>query len=352
MKNNRKKTERKSVSLPPGTLVYVGEAKEGPANLHALIYDGDRIEKLPATTDAIPTPENKGVTWLQVEGVHDVDTVKRIGEVYGLHMLALEDIVNTDHRVKLDEYDGAAFLILKHLREDNGHTLRADNISIVLMPHAVLSFSVHSQEVFEPIRARIEAANGRFRSRGADYLFYTLLDSVVDHYVAIIESFDDELESLEDEILLHPSRRSVHRLHALRHRILKVRKAALPLRESIIQLSRNEDGLISVDVLLFIRDVLDHLSLVLESLEHDTAMLSGLLDLYEMHESNKMNEAMKVLTMIATVFIPLTFIAGIYGMNFRHMPELKQPWAYPAVLLLMLGVVVVLLFYFRRKRWL
>jgi magnesium transporter len=352
MKNNRKKTERKRVSLPPGTLVYVGEAKEGPAHLHAVIYDADRIEKRLVTSDAISSPENKGVTWLQVEGVHDVDTVKRIGEVYGLHMLALEDIVNTDHRAKLDEYDGAAFLILKHLREDSEHTLRAENISIVLMPHVVLSFSVNPQDVFEPVRARIEMANGRFRSRGADYLFYTLLDSVVDHYVAIIETFDDELESLEDEILLHPSRSSVHRLHALRHRILLVRKAALPLRESVIQLSRNEDSLVSADVLPFLRDVLDHLSLVLESLEHDTEVLSGLLDLYEMHESNKMNEAMKVLTMIATVFIPLTFIAGIYGMNFRHMPELKQPWAYPAVLLLMLVVVVALLFYFRKKRWL
>lgn len=317
-----------------------------------LRYDGEHVERRTLTPETIPSRMEGTITWLQVEGVHEVDTVQRIGEHYALHMLALEDIVNTQHCAKLEEYDGMVFVILKDLRDDTTGVLQEDNISIVLQRDAVLSFSEHPQTTFDPIHARIESANGRFRRRGADYLFYTLLDAVVDHYVAIIESTDDMIARLEDEVLMYPTRASMHRLHALRRRLLILRRAVLPLREAIVQLVRNEDHIISDDVLPFLRDVQDHLAMVLENIDHDHDVLSGLLDLSMSHESYRMNEVMKVLTMIATIFIPLTFIAGVYGMNFHHMPELEWSWAYPAVLLLMLGVAISLLYFFRRKRWL
>ncbi len=352
MARHLKKSQRKKIGLPPGTLVYVGDEAEGPARVRSVTYDHDNVEMRVVSVDALAAPNDAVVTWLKIEGVHDIDTVQRIGELYGLHVLVLEDIVNTEHRTKCEEYDDTAFLILKHLRMENGGALREENVSLVLMPHAVLSFSENAQDLFEPNRERIESANGRFRTRGADYLFYTLIDSVVDHYVATVERFDDMIEQLEDEVLLRPSRESVRRIHGLRRLLLQVRKAVLPLREAVIQLQRDEGGLITGDVGVFLRDVQDHLAQVLDSLEHDREVLGGLLELYMSHESNRMNEVMKVLTIIATVFIPLTFIAGVYGMNFRYMPELMQPWGYPAVLLVMLAMAIGMFAFFRRKKWL
>ncbi|MBE0644374.1 MAG: magnesium/cobalt transporter CorA [Bacteroidetes bacterium] len=352
MARHRNRTERKKVSLPPGTLVYVGDAVEGPARLRSVTYDRDNVEMRVVTADALTKADSDVVTWLKIEGVHDVDTVQRVGELYGLHMLVLEDIVNTEHRTKCDEYDDAAFLILKHLRSDDGAELHEENIALVLKHNAVLSFSEHAQDVFEPNRERIEAANGRFRTRGADYLFYTLIDSVVDHYVATVDQFDDTIEQLEDEVLLDPTRDSVHRIHGLRRKLLHLRKAVLPLREAVMQLLRNEGGLISSDVGVFLRDVQDHLAQVLDGIEHNREVLGGLLELYMSHESNRMNEVMKVLTIIATVFIPLTFIAGVYGMNFEYMPELSQPWGYPGTIAIMLSMAVGMFLFFRKKKWL
>ncbi|MGB5074033.1 MAG: magnesium/cobalt transporter CorA [Bacteroidota bacterium] len=340
------------MSLPPGTLFYVGDAVDGPARMRAVTYDLETMEKLDISNSEIPALNEKVVTWLQMEGVHDIATVQLVGERYGLHMLTLEDIVNTEHATKCDEYDDYAFLIVKHLCIENGDALREDNIALVLTRSAVLSFSEHAQDVFEPNRDRIDSANGRFRARGADYLFYTLIDSVVDHYVVIVEQFDAAIEQLEDEVLLNPTRETVHRIHALRRQMLHTRKVVLPLREALIQLLRNEGNLISDDVSVFLRDVLDHLTQVLDSVEHNREVLGGLLELYMSHESNRMNEVMKVLTIIATVFMPLTFIAGVYGMNFRHMPELDKWWGYPMTLLLMLTIAFGMFYFFRKKKWL
>lgn len=357
MARQRKRTERKKVSLPPGTLVYVGDAADGPAKIHSTTYDQDNVEKRALASDALTSgaltqSDESVVTWLQIEGVHDVDTVQRIGERYGIHMLVLEDIVNTEHQTKCEEYDAAVFLLLKHLRFDNGDALREENISLVLTHNAVLSFSENAQDVFEPNRERLEAANGRFRTRGADYLFYTLIDSVVDHYVATVEHYDDAIEHLEDEVLITPTRKSVQRIHGLRRHMLQMRKVVLPLREAVTQLLRNESRMMTKDVSMFLRDVQDHLTQVLDSVEHDREVLGGLLELYMSHESHRMNEVMKVLTIIATVFIPLTFIAGVYGMNFKYMPELEKPWGYPMALLIMLAVALGMFAFFRKKKWL
>ncbi len=352
MSKHRKRSKRKKVSLPPGTLIFVGQSSEASSKIHAVTYDHTDVIKHEYSSDALPATAEAVVTWLRIVGVHDIEAVQRVGEKYGLHMLVLEDIVNTEHPTKYDEYDDLAFLIVKHLYFDEHAALREENLAIVLSPQVVLSFSEGEQDVFAPNLDRIESANGRFRTRGADYLFYTLIDSIVDHYVETIERFDETIELLEDEVLFNPTRELVQRIHELRRHLLHMRKTVLPLREALIQMLRNESNLITDDVRMFLRDVQDHLSQVLDSVEHDREVVSGLLELYMSHESNRMNEVMKVLTIIATVFIPLTFIAGVYGMNFEHMPELSALWGYPMVLAFMFAVALGMFYFFRKKKWL
>lgn len=344
---------RKPVGLPPGTIVYTGEEREGPAALFLVHYLRDDITERSVTADELAdiAPAD-GVTWIQVRGIHDVDAVQRIGETFGLHSLTLEDIANTGHRAKIEQFDDYLFVILRHLHAEESGSLVDENIALVLTRSVVLSFSQTDQDMFDPIRERIKAAHGRFRARGADYLFYTLIDAVVDHYVNILEAADDQIEALEDEIIEQPTRETVARMHVLRRNLLQLRKAVLPLRDVLTQMQRDDADMIGDDISMFLQDVQDHVMHIIDTIESDRETIAGLLDMYMSHESNRMNEVMKVLTIIATVFIPLTFIAGVYGMNFEYMPELRFPWAYPAVLVLMAAVGVVMFVFFKRRHML
>ena len=344
---------RKPAGLPPGTIVYTGEKREGAAELFLVHYLRDDITERSVTLEELPDlAAAEGVTWIQLRGIHDVDTVQRVGESFGLHPLTLEDIANTEHRAKIEQFDDYLFVILRHLRADDHGALVDENIALVLTRSVVLSFSQTDQHMFDPIRERIKAAHGRFRARGADYLFYTLIDAVVDHHLNILEAADDKIEALEDEIIEQPSRETVARLHVLRRNLLQLRKSVLPLRDVLIQMQRDETEMIGDDISMFLQDVQDHVMQIIDTIESDRETIGGLLDMYMSHESNRMNEVMKVLTMIATVFIPLTFIAGVYGMNFEYMPELRIPWAYPAVLVLMAVVGVTMYVFFKRRHWL
>lgn len=353
VRKKKKKRQRKHAGLPPGTVWYTGELREEPSSLHATRYNTEGTSEERISADTLPAPPAAGeVQWIRMEGVHDTDTVQRIGEHYGLHALTLEDITNTVHRPKLEIFDDYLLVILHHLRRDESDVLVDEQIALVLTGSTVISFSTGKQEVFDPNRERIAAPNGRFRARGADYLFYTLIDSVVDHYVLMLESIDDNIEDREEEVLSAPTPDTIAALHDLRRILMQLRRAVLPLRDVLMQLRIDEHALISSDISVFLHDVQDHLNQVMDTIESDRESISGLIELYMTHESNRMNEVMKVLTIIATVFIPLTFIAGVYGMNFHHMPELQFPWAYPAVLGLMLLVAIVMFIYFRRKHWL
>jgi len=348
----RRKRKQKAAGLPPGTIVYTGDAREDAAELHYLRYTPDAVaEDGILTAQLTDITRKEGVHWLRVEGIHDVDTLQKVGEAFALHALTLEDITNTAHRPKLEEFEHYLVVILHHFREGEEGALEEENIALVLAQNLVLSFSAGAQDIFRPNRERIGAANGRFRARGADYLLYTLIDSVVDHYVLTLEAMDEKLEELEEAVLSDPTRETIGQLHVQRRRLLQLRRAVLPLRDVVMQLQRDELPMIGSDITMFLHDVQDHLNQVLDMIESDRETVSGLIELYMTHESNRMNEVMKVLTIIATVFIPLTFIAGIYGMNFEYMPELRYAWGYPLVLAVMLLVAIAMFIFFRRRRW-
>ncbi len=345
--------KRKQAGLPPGTVMYTGEEREDAATLRYLRYTRDEVFEESMTFDQLPElPAREGIQWIRMEGIHDVESLQRLGDAFGLHALTLEDITNTAHRPKLEEFEQYLVVILHHFAGSENDELQEENLALVLTGNTVISFSASPQTIFEPNRERIGAANGRFRARGADYLLYTLIDSVVDHYVLTLETMDERVEEFEEALLTEPQRETITLLHTQRRQLLQLRRAVMPLRDVVMQLQREEMEMIGDDISMFLHDVQDHLNQVLDMLESDRETMNGLIELYMTHESNRMNEVMKVLTIIATVFIPLTFIAGVYGMNFQHMPELHAAWGYPVVLLVMLVVAGGMFLFFRRRHWL
>lgn len=340
--------------LPPGELLHVGTAPEGPVSISVLDYNESDIDERADETpdDCIPFRDSATVTWINVDGVQDLRIVERFGEIFGLHPLTLEDIANTQQRPKLEEFENYIYIVLKMPLYDltTGET-SDEQVSFVLTPGCVLSFQEKPGDVFDPIRDRIRTGRGRIRKSGADYLLYALLDAVVDGYFVLLEAIGERVESIEEELAREPSQEIMRTIHGLKRETILIRRAIWPLREVISALSKNESPLIEDTTVLYLRDVYDHTIQVIDTIESLRDMLSGLLDLYLSSVSNRMNEVMKVLTVIATMFIPLTFVAGIYGMNFQHMPELAWRWGYPAVWGVMIAMLVVMLSFFKRKRW-
>ncbi|MBI2304752.1 MAG: magnesium/cobalt transporter CorA [Chloroflexi bacterium] len=349
------KKRSQKVGLPPGTLVHIGEKKTEKAKVTYLDYDelhcGEReIENLDGGIQSQGAP---AVTWINVDGLHQVEVLEKLGDHFGLHPLVLEDILNTDQRPKIDDYGGFLYIVLRMLNEDGrGDGIDTEQVSVILGPSFVISFQEREGDVFDPVRQRIRTGKGRIRKLGADYLAYSLLDSVVDNYFGILERLGEEIEVLEDELVTNPTRNTLHTLHRLKREMILLSRAVWPLREVISALERAESPLVKESTAIYLRDVYDHTIQVIDTIETYRDMLSGMLDIYLSSISNRMNEVMKVLTIIATIFIPITFVAGIYGMNFKYMPELEWPWAYPAVLFVMLAAAGSMLLYFRGKRWL
>jgi magnesium transporter len=273
-----------------------------------------------------------------------------------------EDIVHTSQRPKVEPYDDAVFLVMRlitHKPTDNGSkVLYSEQVSIVLGKNYVLSFQESDNPIFEPILKRLELPNTRLRRLGPDYLAYALIDCIVDHYFSSLDLISESIEEIEEELISEPNKHHLHRIHSLRSDLMVFRKSVWSLRDGINSLIRDESPLISEEVKLFLRDVYDHLIQVIDNIENSREMIYSLYDMYMSTLSNKMNEVMKVLTIIATIFIPLTFVAGIYGMNFNpesspmNMPELNWYWGYPASLAIMIVIAIIMLFYFRKKRWL
>jgi magnesium transporter len=292
--------------------------------------------------------------WINVDGLHEVEVLGTLGERFGLHPLVIEDILNTAQRPKLEDHGEYLFVVVKSLYHGAGPDgdPEIEQISLVLGPTYVLSFQEREGDEFEPVRDRIRTEKGRVRQAGADYLAYTLVDLIVDQYFAVLERFGDQIESLEEELILAPTPETAHAIHHLKREMALLRKSTWPLREVIGALERSESPLIRESTKPYLRDVYDHTIQVIDTVETFRDILSGMLDIYLSSVSNRMNEIMKVLTIISTLFIPLTFIAGVYGMNFEHMPELSWPWAYPAVWLVMLVIAALMVVYFYRKKWL
>ena len=349
------KRSTKKPGMVPGTLVYVGEKKMEAVRISYIDYDEQNFEEKQVRTikECFPFKTTPTVTWINIDGVHEVEIIEMLGKEFDLHPLMLEDILNTGQRPKVEDFDKYIFVVLKMLiYNDEQQMVRPEQVSLVLGANYVISFQEAIGDVFEPIRERIRNAKGRIRKMGADYLMYALLDAVVDGYFAILERLGERIESMEEELVSNPTEKTLEQIHTLKRELIFLRKSVWPLRELISGLERSESPLIKETTEVYLRDVYDHTIQVIDTVESFRDMVSGMLDIYLSSISNRMNAVMKVLTIIATIFIPLTFVAGIYGMNFKYMPELERRWGYPLVLLVMAIVAVVMLSYFRRKRWL
>jgi len=349
------KRKAKTSGHPPGTVVFTGEKKVENVQVTLIEYD-ERVseeKEIRNVADFVPARKKPSVSWINVNGLHDTRLIETFGERFGLHPLVLEDIVNIDHRPKVDEFEGYLFIVLKMITYRNDRNkIDIEHVSLVVGNNFVLSFQEREGDVFGQIRERIHMAKGRIRKMGADYLAYTLVDAIVDKYFDVLEETGERFEALEEELLSDPRPETSARINGIKRDLIYLRKSVWPLREIIANLERGESAIMKPSTHVFLRDVHDHTIQVIDTLETYRDMISGLLDMYLSSISNRMNEVMKVLTLIATIFIPLTFIAGIYGMNFRHMPELGWRWGYFAVLIVMGCVGAVMVFFFKRKRWL
>jgi magnesium transporter len=352
------KTRRsKKSGSPPGTLVHIGEQKSDRIRITLVQYNDSEVheqelETLECLEQFAPNLGEKGVSWINIEGVHHLETIERVGEFYGIHPLTLEDIVNTEQRPKIEEYEDYLFIVLKDLDYgDHDSELMMGQICHILKGNWLISFEEKDSSVFNALRDRIRTGRGKLRKEGSDYLAYSLIDVTVDHYFNTLEKLGEHIELLQEDLIRNPAQTTLQQIHRLKHQLILFRRAVWPLRETVGSLLRGESSAIQQSTLIYLRDVYDHLIHVIDSIEIYRDMLGGMMDLYLSSLSNRMNEIMKVLTVIATIFMPLTFIAGVYGMNFKYMPELEWHWGYPAVLLLMAAVAVNMLSYFFRKKW-
>ena len=294
------------------------------------------------------------MTWIDIEGLQDIGLLDNLGSVYGLHPLILEDILNTDQRPKSDDMESYIYVVLKMLDFDpDSLEIVSEQVSIVFGRNYVISLQEGREgDLFEPLRERIRNNKGRIRKMGPDYLAYSLLDTIIDHYFIILEKFAERIEVLEDDLVNDPRPETLQQIHHLKREMIFLRKSAWPLREVVNVLEKSESELIHPATKIFLRDIYDHAIHIIDSIETYRDMLSGMLDIYLSSVSNRMNQVMKVLTIIATIFMPLTFLAGVYGMNFKHMPEIGWRWSYPLFWLIMLGVAGVMVYFFKKKNWL
>ncbi|MDA3899722.1 MAG: magnesium/cobalt transporter CorA [Spirochaetes bacterium] len=354
MRLKRKKIALKS-GLAPGSAVFTGIQKMKSVSVTIINYTEDSVEvhSPDGIASAIElTKQLSGIIWINIDGLHDVEIIESLCSHFGIHKLTIEDILSVNQRPKLEEHSENLHIVLKMLNTDsNDHSIDIEQVSFLYMKNILITFQEKSGDVFESVRNRINDNKGYIRKRGADYLLYALIDSIVDRYFFILETIGEKLDELETDLLENPDKNSLNDLHRSRKEMLSIRRAVYPARDVISNLSRIDETLISAEMGIFLRDLYDHTVRVIETIELFRDTTSGLLDLYMNSVSNKMNEIMKTLTIIATIFIPLTFIVGVYGMNFANMPELNWKYAYFGIWGIMVAVFIAMLIYFRRKHW-
>lgn len=341
--------------LPPGTLVHIGEKRTDKVKVTVIDYDEGhfRERELEKLEDALSAPDATKVTWINVSGIHQLDVIEKIGQAFHLHPLLLEDIVNTEQRPKVDEYEDYRYVVVKMwYLDERSNKIQVEQVSFVHAARFVISFQEDGGDCFGSIRERLRNGKGRIRSLGADYLLYALLDAIVDRYFAILEILGEQIEALEERLVVNPKPETLRRIHALKRDLLFFRRSVWPLREVINGLERGDPPLMTQTTKIYLRDVYDHVIQVMDTLETFREMVSAMLDVYLSSISYRINAVMKVLTVITTIFMPLTFIAGVYGMNFKYMPELEWRWGYPVVLVAMAVIAGAMLVYFRKKDWL
>ncbi|MEN6622674.1 MAG: magnesium/cobalt transporter CorA [Smithella sp.] len=343
----------KKTGLLPGSLVYIGKPYDEKSKITLVRYNEEFYSEKEISSLAhlgLEKEENV-ITWITVDGLQDTAMLEELGNIYGLHPLVLEDILNTDQRPKMEDYGDYLYFVLRSFSEEgNGHLI-SEQVSIILGKNFVLSFREKESAIFEPIQARLAANKGRIRKSGADYLLHAIIDNIVDNYFVSMEALEEEIELLEDELVQRTASATLGKIHSLKRKLIFIRKSLSPLREAISALERSDSLLIGESTGIYFKDIFDHVIAIIDSVETFRDMLSGMLDIYLSSVSNRLNEVMKVLTIIATIFMPLTFIAGVYGMNFKYMPELEWRWGYFGTLGLMLVVALLMIYYFQKKKW-
>ncbi len=341
--------------LPPGSLVHVGEVLEPKTWLSVIDYSKEDLkeETVNSVEQLLPYKETDTVTWVNVEGLKNTNLIRDIGQLFEIHSLVLEDILNTNQRPKIEDHDDYLYIVLnKLLLESDDFTVRNEQISILVLSGFVFTFKEQRDDSLLPIKQRIQKQKGALRKLGVDRLLHAIIDKVVDEYFAIQDSLDEVIDSIEDDLLVNPSTEKLKAIQQVRHGLINMRKSISPLREMLRMIQYNEFSLIAEDTKIYFRDVYDHVIHLSETIETYKDRVNGLLDIYILGVSSKTNEVMKVLTIFASIFIPLTFIVGIYGMNFEYMPELKWKWAYPLLWVFFITIPTALLIYFKKKKWL
>lgn len=346
----------KKFGLPPGTLVHIGEKKVEKVRISIMDYDDEELREREVDTieECFPFCDRESSTWVNIDGLHNVEILEKIGAHFGIHPLVLEDVANTAHRPKMEDFEDYIFVTLKMIYYDgNSHEILDEQISIVLGRNFVISFQERVGDVFDPVRERIRTGKIRLRKRRADHIAYALIDAVVDNYFIVLEKLGEKIEHFEEDLLTDPPADAPQTILSMKRKMITLQRAIWPLRELLNDFLNSDSELLTETTTLYLRDVYDHVVHIIDTIDSFRDTITGMLDTYHSQLSNRMNEVMKVLTIIATIFIPLTFIAGIYGMNFEHMPELGWKWAYPLgfwILIAALGGLM--LYFFRRKKWL
>jgi len=349
-----KKRSSSKIGLPPGSIVYLGEKRVEKVTIKVTEYDeaGAETYEIKSVKEIDPFTDTPQVTWVSVCGLHETDFLKQIGEKFKVHPLVLEDILNPDTRPKIEVTDDYLFIVMKLvLFNPEQKILETEQVSFILGRNFLFSFSERTDDIFNPVKERIASQLGKIRKRGSDYLLYALMDIVVDNYFLALEKTEERIEMLDEEVINRPDQSQIQNIYNLRNLLLTMRRSIWPSREIVNQLIKDDSDLLDDSIEPYLRDLYDHTIHINETIEQQREITNGLMEIYLSMMSNKMNEVMKVLTVIATIFIPLTFIVGIYGMNFHYMPELEWPWAYFAVWGVMIGITLLMLYFFKRKKW-
>ena len=353
-KNIFKIKKKEKIGEPPGTLIYTGKIRREKSKLRILNYTKDdfeikEIEDLKIVSSLLEKNKNN---WINVTGLANVNLIENIGNLFDLHPLVMEDILNTLQRPKLEEFEKYIFIVLKNLlwNEERGE-FDQEQISLILGDTFVLSFQEEESDIFQPIIDRIKIPKGKVRTMGPDYLLYALVDLIVDNYFIVMEYISEKIETIEDELISEPEVETLRKIYRIKRTVIDLRKFIWPLRELVNKLQREQSKLISFSLQIYIRDVYDHIFRITETIDNYREIIFGMLDMYLSSVSNKMNDIMKVLTIISTVFIPLSFLTGFYGMNFPHMPEFAYPNSYPILISIMIGIFVIMILYFKRRKW-
>ena len=351
----KKKRRSAKIGLPPGSFIHVGEKKIEQTKVSLTEFNADKCSVLDLKTveEIMPYINTPEVTWINVCGLHETEAIKQIGDMFNIHPLVIEDILNTETRPKIEITDKYIFAAIKLLNyNDAERHIESEQVSFILGKDFVFSFLEKSDNIFNPIKERITKQLGRVRKNNSDYLLYALMDIVVDQYFLVLDHIEEEIEELDDIVINNFDKTHIERIYKLKTQLLMARRTILPLREIITELMREEPDLIGESIKPYLKDLLDHTMHITETIDLQREISTGLMETYLSMMSNKMNEVMKVLTVIATIFIPLTFIVGVYGMNFRFMPEIEWSWAYFVLWGVMIVITLFMLMFFRRKKWL